>query len=390
VTVLRDDALTAAWFSAALWLSMMMLAFLIHVARKHGANGKSTNGNPKKLIIQITTVGDDVISETVKELKTALGGREQATYEIWVVTEATDHRAYPFVDRVVTVPASYQTTQRTKFKGRAHEFARLCRVNAGLSDYKVLYIDDDSVVSQAFLDECYRESFDLLQGTVTIGEPRGILSYLDGSARAMSCLSLCSFFQELSHHLWTHGEGFCIDEEVDRTVSWDHPGWYAEDLVYGALATRRMGFRMRSSYATVQTNSPIGIRQFITQRRRWFWAFAKSTYLLPVSARVEMWALSILGMVITPLAVAGMPLAILGVFHLPGALSIPSRILFGLWIGAWAFSGYYAQRTVRGIVIGAVSAMVAPIVGFAATLVGLLMGPVDTFEVLKRVDLGSA
>ena len=278
--------------------------------------------------------------------------------------EPSDHRSYPFVDQVLVVPPGFQTSQQAKFKGRAHEYARLYRLRSSLAGYKVLYIDDDSIPSPAFIDECYNRSFDLLQGPVTIGRPRGILSHLDASLRAVSCLSLCSFFQELSHQLFTHGEGFCIDEGVDRAVSWDHPGWYADDLVYGAVATRRMGFRMRSTYATVQTNSPISIRQLIKQRRRWFWATVKSNYLLPLSARLELWGFAILGLVITPLAMTGTLLEALGIFHLPADLTVVSQVLFVIWILTWGFSGYFSQRNVRGIAVGAVSAMIAPIVGF--------------------------
>lgn len=380
-----NGAITVAWFSASLWLAMMLIAFLIHLARRHSRDSTSPTG-VKKLIIQITTIGDDIIIDTVRRLRAALDRRDNPVFEIWVVTEPSDPRSYPFVDRVLVVPADFETSQHTKFKGRAHEYARLDRLRSGLTGYKVLYIDDDSTVSPDFVDECYDQSFDLLQGVVTIGRPLGVLSHLDASVRAMSCLSLCSFFQELSHHLFTHGEGFCIDEQVDRAVSWDHPGWYAEDLVYGALATRRWGFRMRSTYATVQTNSPISIRQFIKQRRRWFWAFAKSSYLLPTSARIELWGFAILGLLITPLAVSGMLLAGLGIFHLPATLAVASRVLFVLWIATWGFSGYFSQRKVQGIVVGAASAMVAPTVGFVATIVSILMGPVQTFEVMRRVE----
>ena len=399
MVTIRNDAILIAWFSALLWLALMLLAFLIHSVRRHAqdtlpplhsvrrhAHDTMVPTKHKKLIIQITTIGNDVISDTVREILVALNGRDKSLFDIWVVTESDDQRSYPFVDQVLVVPPDFQTSKQARFKGRALEYARLHRLGSGLSDYMVLYIDDDSIVSSGFIDECFNRSFDLLQGVVTIGHPHGVLSHLDSSVRAMSCLSLCSFFQEISHHLWTHGEGFCIDEEVDRAVSWDHPGWYAEDLVYGALATRKMGFRMHSTYATVETNSPISLRQFIKQRRRWFWAFAKSAYLLPLSTRLELWRLAILGHVITPLAVTGIPLAVLGMFRVPSELTIMSHVVFILWILAWGFSGYFSQKRVRGIVTSAVSALIAPSVGFVIGLIGVLMGPVQTFEVMTRVE----
>lgn len=400
-------AIIVAWYSAVLWMGMMVAALLIHVGRRlvqhllaarpgrHLRRGrhepvshKAFPGPPrfKKLIIQITTIGDDIIVDTVRHLWASLGDRDRSLYEIWVVTECTDPRSYPFVDRVLVVPPGFQTQEGAKFKGRAHEYARRCRVDAGLSDYKVLYIDDDTSVSPEFIDECYNRSFDLMQGPVNIGHARGFLSYVDATSRAISCLSLCSFFQEISHHLFTHGECFCIDERVDRTVSWDHPGWYADDLVYGALATRRSGFRMSSTYATVQTNSPIGLRQFVTQRRRWFWALARSNYLLPRSLQVELWSLTITGMGITPFAVTGMFLALLGVFELPDELATTSQVLFVLWVAAWAFAGYFSQRQARGVLIGAVASMIAPAIAFLISIVGILMGPTQTFEVMKRVE----
>lgn len=394
MTILQD-AITIAWFSSSLWLTMMILGFLIHLARHHrrsNTTGRHRRSNTtgsseiKKLIIQITTIGDDIVIDTVRKLRIAMNGRDESLYEIWVVTEPGDYRSYPFVDRVFVVPPDFQTSQHTKFKSRALEYARLLRLHNGLTNYKILYIDDDSIVSPAFIDECYDRSFDLLQGIVVIGHPRGVLSQLDAALRAMSCLSLCTFFQELNHHLWTHGEGFCIDEVVDRNVTWDHPGWYADDLIYGALATRRMGFRMHSTYARVETNSPVSIRQYIKQRRRWFWASAKSTYLLPLSAQIEIWGFTVLGLIITPLAVIGIFLSALGIYYLPANLALISRVLFILWISAWGFSGYFSQRKVRGIFIAAISAMIAPLLGFAGGLIGMLMGPVQSFEVMKRVE----
>lgn len=400
-------AIIVAWYSAVLWMGMMVVALLVHVGRqlvrdllaarpgRHLRRGrhepsshKAFPGPPrfKKLIIQITTIGDDIIVDTVRHLWTSLGDRDRSLYEIWVVTECTDPRSYPFVDRVLVVPPDFQTTKGAKFKGRAHEYARRCRVEAGLTDYKVLYIDDDTSVSPEFIDECYDRTFDLMQGPVNIGHPRGFLPSIDAASRAVSCLSLCSFFQEISHHLFTHGEGFCIDERVDRAVSWDHPGWYADDLVYGALATRRFGFRMSSTYAAVQTNSPIGLRQFVTQRRRWFWALVRSNYLLPRSLQVELWGLTVIGMGITPLAVTGMLLAVLGIFELPDELATTSEALFVLWVVGWGCAGYFAQRGVRGVLVGAVSSMIAPAIGFLISIVGILMGPTQTFEVMKRVE----
>ncbi len=384
MTILRD-AITVAWLSWTLWLGMMIFAFLIHVLRRH-PHDTTAPAEAKKLIIQITTIGDDIVADTIRKLRSALGGRDTSLYEIWVVTEPSDPRSYPSADLTLVVPPGFQTSQQTKFKGRALEYARLYRIGS-LTDYKALLIDDDSTVSAAFIDECYERSFDLLQGPVTVSRPRGILSNLDAALRAMSCLSFCSFFQEISHQLVTHGEGFCISEEVERAVSWDHPGWYAEDLVYGATATRTMGFRMRSTYATLQTNCPIGISQYIKQRRRWYWSFIRSRYLLPRSVRAELWSFYILGLVVTPLAVTGIFLGALGIFYLPAGLTVLSRVLFVLWFLAWGYSGYFAQRRVRGVVVGALSSLVAPLVGFIISLIGIIMGPAQTFEVMKRAEV---
>jgi Glycosyl transferase family group 2 len=384
MTVLRCGIIIA-WFSSSLWLAMALLAFVIHLVRHHH-HGAAASTELKKIIIQITTIGDDIIVDTVGQLRTALNGRDKSLFEIWVVTEPSDPRSYPFVDEVLVVPPDFQTSQHTKFKSRALEYARLHRLQSGLTGYKVLYIDDDSTLSPEFVDDCYNRSFDLLQGVVIISRPHGILPNLDASLRAMSCITICTLFQELNHHIWTHGEGFCIDEEVDRAVSWNHPGWYADDLVYGALATRKMGFRMDSTYARVQTNPPTSIRQYIKQRRRWFWAFVNSCYLLPVSTQLELWGFAIMGLVITPVAVTGIILADLGLFHLPAQLALVSRVLFVVWILAWGFSGYFSQRRVRGIVVGVISAAIAPTVGFFISLAGILMGPVQTFEVMRRVE----
>ena len=81
------DAIIVAWFSASLWLAMMLVAFLIHLVRRH-SHDTTAPTKVKKLIIQITTIGDDIIADTVGKLRTALNGRGRSLSEIWVVTRA--------------------------------------------------------------------------------------------------------------------------------------------------------------------------------------------------------------------------------------------------------------------------------------------------------------
>ena len=103
-------AIIIAWFSSSLWLAMMILGFLIHLVRHHD-HGTTAPAEVKKIIIQITTIGDDIVVDTVDKLLKALNGRDKSVYEIWVVTEPSDPRSYPFVDQKLVTPVNFTTSQ---------------------------------------------------------------------------------------------------------------------------------------------------------------------------------------------------------------------------------------------------------------------------------------
>jgi len=79
MTVLRYGILIA-WFSSSLWLAMAILAFGIHLVQRHHHHGGMAATGLKKIIIQITTIGDDIIIDTVRQLRIALNGRDRSLY----------------------------------------------------------------------------------------------------------------------------------------------------------------------------------------------------------------------------------------------------------------------------------------------------------------------
>jgi Glycosyl transferase family group 2 len=360
------------------YFGLMAAGLLANAARGTGRGRRTKIPEDDPLIFQITTIGNDTVNLIMERIRSY---ELQFPFEIWVVKEPEDPRRYERADRVVTVPAGFEA--KAQFKGRALEFARQLRMglrDAGelVVDYRVMYLDDDSVPTREFVDDAWNLDYDVLEGVISNANRYGtIRSYLD-TIRTVSCLQVCALFQGLSSPVWVHGEALCVSSRVDKEVSWDSPVISSEDLVYGHAALSK-GFKMRFTYSKVNVTSPLSFSDFLKQRRRWVWGNIKAVFqgLIPRGARVKVTFFWVFGLIAYPIATAGILLGVEG-------LGMVTTAALVLWLLTWGVSAYFIRRKPVDALIGTVMSFPSATLNFFMTLWILALGPPRKFEVIAK------
>jgi cellulose synthase/poly-beta-1,6-N-acetylglucosamine synthase-like glycosyltransferase len=372
------DVVLVTWLAAYGYFGLMAAGLLAN-ASKGSVKGRRTKiAEDDPLFLQITTIGNDTVDAIIQRIHSY---RLSFPHEIWVVKEPEDPRRYQGADRVVTVPRDFKVVAR--FKARALEYARLLRgrmVASGelVDDYRVMYLDDDSIPTPEFIHDSWTLEFDVLEGVISNGNRYGTLkSYLD-TIRTVSCLQVCALFQGLSRPVWIHGEALCVSSRVDREVPWDSPMMTSEDLIFGHTAMSK-GFKMRFTYSKVNITSPLSFRDFLRQRRRWLWGNLRAVHqgLIPWSAQVKVMFFWAFGLVAYPIATAGILLGVQGL----GLLTTASLVL---WLLTWGISALFIRRSIVDALVGCIVSFPSATVNFFVTLFVLLLGPPRNFEVIAK------
>ncbi len=260
-----------AWLVPLIELVMLAVGQIWYRTRFEWAAWKFST-----LVIQITTTGreEERVNQIISEIRSF---RLSMPYRIWVVNEPGLRDRYPRADRVLTVPASF--TARSKYKARALEYARRERRRLGLNgpDTKILFVDDDTSVTAAYIERAFGADYDICQGVTTPRVYYGTLplqhfwlSHFD-DLRTRGCLIYCAFFQGfVGKPLHVHGEGLCITGALEDKVTWNYPVFASEDLTFGQNAAH-MGAKWGFFHEYVLLTSPWRWADFKKQRKRWLW-----------------------------------------------------------------------------------------------------------------------
>ncbi len=196
-----------------------------------------------RLIIQITTVGRE--QDRVNEILWEIHSKELSMpYETWVVNEPDVGDLYPSANRVITVPRDFQVQAR--YKARALEYSRQIRSREGLDrpDVKILFLDDDTSPTLAYIETAFASDYDLSQGVIATRTRYGslpfqhfFLSHMD-DMRLLGCFTYCALFQGvLGRPLYVHGEGLAVTGSAERSITWDYDIDASEDLIFGHNGT---------------------------------------------------------------------------------------------------------------------------------------------------------
>jgi hypothetical protein len=307
--------------------------------------------NPNKftqLIIQITTTGkeeqrvNDIISE-IRAMPLTL------PYSIWVVREPKWPSFYPEADYVIVVDPSF--VAKSRYKARAMEYSRLQRAELGLnrSDVKLLFLDDDTSPTQAYIETAFAADYDVCQGVTSPRVRYGslpikhfLLSHVD-DLRLLSCVIYCSFFQGVIRRpLYVHGEGLCITGQAEEIVTWNYPIFASEDLVFGQNAADK-GLRWGWFHEYIQLTSPWTWGEFLEQRRRWLWGnivAIRSREVMPLWAALLVGGKYFLGFFTFGASLISICLILTHVIHVSPIADIVFLSSLSAWLAAFGLSGW--------------------------------------------------
>lgn len=363
-----------------------------------------------RLIIQITTVGreQDRVNEILWEIHSK---HLTMPYETWVVTEPGAGDTYPSADRVLTVPEEFSV--RARYKARALEYSRRVRGAEGLDrdDIKILYLDDDTSPTLAYIETAFAADYDLAQGTVTNRNRYGsrplthfFLSHMD-DMRVLGCLTYCAMSQGvLGRPLYVHGEGLTVTGRAEASITWDYPVDASEDLVFGHNGALR-GHTWGYFHEYIENTSPWTVGAFVKQRRRWLWGNLhgiRHRDALPLGSAAALLVAYAAG-VLTYLASAAAVLLLYGgwITDVPFAVYVVSWASFAAWLGTYALSGWInsarppeevtdrAADTARRLGQAAAAVVLAPVTATWAVAVGVVcfyLGDPGTFEVIAKTE----
>ncbi len=361
-----------------------------------------------RLIIQITTVGRE--QERVREILADIADAHLSMpYETWVVTEPGAGDTYPTADRVITVPGMFAVQAR--YKARALEYSRRIRRDEGLDrdDVKILFLDDDTSPTPAYIETAFAADYDLAQGAIATRNSYGslplkhfFLSHMD-DMRLLGCFTYCGLFQGvLGRPLYVHGEGLTATGAAESSITWDYPIYASEDLVFGHNATA-LGHTWGYFHEYIENTSPWTFEAFVKQRRRWLWGNLfgiGDRKVLPLSSAILLMGNYLLG-TLTYVASGTAVLLLFGgaIRNIPQAVYAVYWASFAAWLGSYAISGwlnskrrpsqvtsrlaYLASRvwqTVAAVVLAPVTATWAIAVG----AICFYLGDPKNFEVIAK------
>jgi hypothetical protein len=400
-SVLSSRALRLAVF--VVWLvPLAELALLLTGQAKYRFGFRAAPDKFRLLILQVTTTGREM-ARVNEILETIRGFELTIPYEVWVVTEPGQNDSYLLANRVITVPESF--TSRAHKKARALCYSAQLRQTLGLdtADVKILYNDDDVQPTKGYIEKAFAADYDICEGITAPrafygGLPIGhfVASHVD-DMRTRGCLIYCSVFQGLiGKPLHVHGEGLTVTGECERIVGWDRPVFASEDLTFGQNAAY-LGMRWGWFFDYVELTSPWSFREFLIQRKRWFWGNMHAIShrdVLPLSRALAVAAKWLFGCTTVIVSVVGLVLRYTG--HLPPSSPVydVSKLAIATWLAVFTVCGWIdassriQQRDDDSRILNALAAVVmAPVSSLMSVfviMVALYQGNPRTFEVIKK------
>ncbi|MHB8362464.1 MAG: glycosyltransferase family 2 protein [Patescibacteria group bacterium] len=183
--------------------------------------------------------------------------------------------------RILVVPHGYSTTNGTKYKARANEYAMGIRASDGenCENTWVYHLDDDTSVRYdtiasiaEFISKKGNELY-LAQGVLTFPYERSdsAISRFADSIRPIDDLSKFYFFTGGgTPRMGLHGEHLLIRGDIEETIGWDFGSRVKVEDAYFALFFAKKypgksGFLNSATYGS----SPSSVRDLVKQRRRW-------------------------------------------------------------------------------------------------------------------------
>ncbi len=232
--------------------------------------------NPKRMIFQITTIGNmEIVQESIDNINRNCKEVGYNNYRIDVVSEVNEsfHGAV-----TLTVPKNYSTKNHAKYKTRALQYAVEEREKKGenTSDVWIYHLDDESMLTKqgllSILDHADNNREPIAEGLITypnkINVGSRLVKYLD-AVRPTFCYSCCAMLKSQKKPDWLHGSNLLLRADVENNIGWDFANTCAEDSLFGYVAYKKYGGIFGWHGGVLEEQSPFTFSDFIKQRQRW-------------------------------------------------------------------------------------------------------------------------
>ena len=274
------DAVNPFEYIWVLWLFGMpiyfSLAYEIIRYRKNLVKKTFSPINPKRMIFQITTIGNmAIVQESVDNINRICKEVGYDNYKIEVISEVNE----TFNGAVtITVPQNYVTANKAKYKARALQYAIEQREknNENTADIWIYHLDDESMITKqgllSILDHADNNREPIAEGLIIypnkISVGSKLVKYLD-AVRPTFCYTCCAMLKSQGKPDWLHGSNLLVRADIEKSVGWDFPDTCAEDSLFGYVAHKKYGAIFGWHGGVLEEQSPFTFRDFIKQRQRW-------------------------------------------------------------------------------------------------------------------------
>ena len=232
--------------------------------------------NPKRMIFQITTIGNmEIVQESINNINRICKEVGYSNYRIDVVSEVNE--SFDGAE-TITVPQNYSTCNHAKYKARALQYAVEQREEKGenTSDIWIYHLDDESMITKqgllSILDHADNNREPIAEGLITypnkINVGSKLVKYLD-AVRPTFCFTCCAMLKSKGKPDWLHGSNLLLRADMEQNISWDFPDTCAEDSLFGYVAHKKYGGIFGWHGGVLEEQSPFTFSDFIKQRQRW-------------------------------------------------------------------------------------------------------------------------
>ncbi len=323
--------------------------------------------SPRLLFLFATKDCPSVTVKAVERVHDVCARIGLTDYEVQVLSDR--HDTVVENAKVLIVPPTFQTPNRTRFKSRALHYAVEERRRMGLSepDVWIFHLDEESFVTEqcvrAILSHIHEPGArPIASGPIVYPREWDKSSFLAKtmeSVRVYTCYQ-CASWMTSRVPLYMHGSNLLVRSDVEDIVGWDFGVTSSEDQRFAQEASVRInkmtamdvGEDQRFAFAArwkfggnrifdwhggvLEEQPPFNVHDFIKQRQRWFLGnlnnlrFAK----IPINAKVVLaarqaiWAISFFG------ALAAF-LALVVPQDMPAYLQYPLYVILFTWAARW-------------------------------------------------------
>jgi beta-1,4-mannosyltransferase len=232
--------------------------------------------NPKKVIFQITTIGNmAIVQDSVHNINQTCKEVGYSNYKISVVSEADETFDGA---TTLTVPQNYSTPNKAKYKARALHYAVEYREKnqENSADTWIYHLDDESMITKqgllSILDHMDNNREPIAEGLIIypnkINVGSKLVKYLD-AVRPTFCYTCCAMLKSQGKPDWLHGSNLLLRADIEKSVGWDFPNTCAEDSLFGYTAYKKYGGIFGWHGGVLEEQSPFTFSDFIKQRQRW-------------------------------------------------------------------------------------------------------------------------